>query len=259
MKRVFKRREEPELLAAYRARHPEEIWENFRRRSHRGYVQVKRAILEDQCGLCAYCEIGIKLAERENEVDDFRVEHFYPKGYGNNRQHNYHLDWHNLLGVCHGGSQPGVPDADWRFSTSKRDRSCDVPKGGREITGSILNPLEIPAETRLFRYAEHTGKMAVDEEACPAGLREKAANTIRELNLNAPRLMRMRLVVIQELGRELEGMLTEGTGFEEAMSLLAGSLLAPDDEGRRVPFFTVVRWYLGASAEKFLSKHDYKI
>ncbi len=259
MKRVFKRRQEPALLAAYRDRHPQEIWENFRRRCHRGYAQVKQAILEDQCGLCAYCEIGIKQARHDNEVDDFRVEHFYPKGYGNNAGHNYHLDWQNMLGVCHGGSQPGVPDADWRFSSSKRDRSCDVPKGGREITASILNPLELPAEVRLFRYAEHTGGMAVDLESCPKNLQDRAANTIKELNLNAPRLMRMRLVVINELRKELEGMLLAGVGFEQAMGTLAQSLLAPDDEGRRVPFFTVVRWYLGASAEKFLAGTHYKM
>ena len=137
MKRVYKSKEEPELLRQYRLHNPEETWEHFRRRCRRGYKQVREAILRDQHGLCAYCEVGIKLAEEEGEVDDFRVEHFYPKNATQEHGHNYHLDWRNLLGVCHGGSQPYVPDPEWRYSSQKRDRSCDVPKGGREITNYI--------------------------------------------------------------------------------------------------------------------------
>ena len=127
--------------------------------------------------------------DEEGEVDDFRVEHFYPKNATQEHGHNYHLDWRNLLGVCHGGSQPYVPDPEWRYSSQKRDRSCDVPKGGREITNYILNPLKIPGKIRLFRYAEHSGRMYVDEDTCPKDLQGKARSTIRELNLNAPRLM----------------------------------------------------------------------
>ena len=105
MKRVYKSKEEPEMLRQYRLRNPEETWEHFRRRCRKGYKQVREAILRDQHGLCAYCEVGIKLAEEEGEVDDFRVEHFYPKNATQEHGHNYHLDWRNLLGVCHGGTR----------------------------------------------------------------------------------------------------------------------------------------------------------
>ncbi|MBQ2975400.1 MAG: TIGR02646 family protein, partial [Phascolarctobacterium sp.] len=104
MKRVYKREQEPELLKSYRTRYPDAKWDKFRRRFTRGYRQVKQAIIEDQRGLCAYCEISIKMKEDYTEVDDFRVEHFYPKGATQDGGHNYHLDWRNLLGVCHGGS-----------------------------------------------------------------------------------------------------------------------------------------------------------
>ena len=62
------------------------------------------------------------------------MEHFYPKSETDFAVHNYHLDWQNLLGVCHGGSQPNVEDAEERFSKRKIDRSCDVPKGGKLLT-----------------------------------------------------------------------------------------------------------------------------
>lgn len=259
MKRIYKRLEEPPLLKAYREQYPDEIWEHFRRRCRKGYHEVKRAILEDQHGLCAYCEISIKFAENENEVDDFRVEHFYPKAGTNEEKHNYHLDWKNLLGVCHGGSQPDVPNPQWRFSNYKKDRSCDVPKGGKEITKRILNPSLIPAQFRLFRYAEHTGRMYVDEESCPENMRKKARNTIKELNLNAPRLMRMRKVVIQSLEDEISQNIENGGELDEVLQFLAETLLLPDAVGRTVPFFTVVRWYLGEAAERVLAAVDYKI
>lgn len=259
MKRVYKSKTEPEGLRRYRLRFPEETWEHFRRRSRRGYQEVKQQILRDQHCLCAYCEIGIKLAEEEDEVDDFRVEHFYPKNATLEHGHNYHLDWRNLLGVCHGGSQPHVPEAELRYSTLKRDRSCDVPKGGKEISELILNPLKIPGKVRLFRYAEHNGKMFVDEKSCPEHLREKAKSTIRELNLNAPRLMRMRLAVIQKLEDEISLALAQGEELENILSVLAANWLVPDYEGVSLPFFSVIRWYLGEAAEQVIRKSGDKL
>ena len=170
MKRVYKSPATPECLRSYVKAFPDETWEHFRRRNRRGYREVKQQLLQDQHGLCAYCEISIKLAEFEDNVDDFRVEHFFPKVATQLEKHNYHLDWHNLLGVCHGGSQPYVSDPEWRYSSRKNDRSCDVPKGGKPISERILNPLKIPASVRLFRYQEHTGKMIVDESSCPKKL-----------------------------------------------------------------------------------------
>ncbi len=254
MKRVYKSRIEPELLRRFREEFPDETWEHFRRHSRKGYKEVKKQILRDQRGLCAYCEISIKMADTEGEVDDFRVEHFYPKSASAEDGHNYHLDWRNLLGVCHGGSQPDVPDAEWRYSSLKSDRSCDVPKGGKTISGLILNPLNIPGRERLFCYAEHSGKMMVDEKSCPRRLRRKAHSTIRELNLNARRLMRMREMVIIKLEEEVSTGLDSGESMEEIFRLLAESMLLPDEKGNCLPFFSVIRWFLGDAAEEVIRK-----
>lgn len=259
MKRVYKSPKEPEALRRYRLAHPDETWEHFRRRTGDGYKQIKRQILEDQHGLCAYCEISIKHAEHEGEVDDFRVEHFYPKRSSMEAGHNYHLDWRNLLGVCHGGSQPDVPDSEWRYSEKKYDRSCDVPKGGKDISDLILNPLKIPVDRRIFLYKEHTGQMLVDRLTCPKYLRRKAKRTIRELNLNAPRLMRMRLEVIQTLQDTISEYLSQGYELEDILDILAANYLLPNKENQCLPFFSVIRWYLGDAAEKVLKKRSYKL
>lgn len=259
MKKIFKTEQPPEALRDFAERYPNETWEHFRRGNRRGYRAVKKQLLRDQHGLCAYCEINIKFADEEGSVDDFRVEHFYPKGETDFAVHNYHLDWHNLLGVCHGGSQPNVEDAPERFSRRKIDRSCDVPKGGKPINQRILNPLEIPADVRIFRYAAHNGRIIVDEESCPQELQRKARNTIRELNLNAPRLMRMRRTALQTLEDEIEAALDSGSDLEEFLPVLAAAFLLPDEDGNCQAFFSLIRWFLGDAAEQVLSEYGYAI
>lgn len=259
MKRIFKSPEVPEGLRRYASQFPNETWEHFRRANRRGYREIKQQLLKDQHGLCAYCEINIKFADEEGEVDDFRVEHFYPKSETDFAVHNYHLDWQNLLGVCHGGSQPNVEDAEERFSKRKIDRSCDVPKAGKPINERILNPLLIPAKARIYRYAAHSGRMIVDEDTCPPELVRKARNTIRELNLNAPRLMRMRRETIMALQDEIEAALDAGADMEEVLNMLAQSFLVPDDNGNCQAFFSLIRWFLGDAAEQVLSEYGYTI
>ncbi len=260
MKRVYKSEPEPASLKRYRERYPHETWEHFRRRTRTGYQDVKQQLLKDQHGLCAYCEISIKMAERDEEIDDFRVEHFYPKSASNLQSgHNFHLDWHNMLGVCHGGSQPDVADAEERYSTKKADRTCDVPKGDRMISKMILNPLKIPARIRLFKYVEHNGTMLVDTDSCPEDLQKKAEATIRELNLNAPRLKRMRLAVMQKLEDQIAAELSEGQELREVLDLMASTCMVPDFDGNLLPFFSAIRWYLGSAAEHVIRTSGKKL
>lgn len=259
MKKVRKDRWVPSRLYSYAKRNPCDTWGQFHHRDRKGYRQVKEQLLKDQHGLCAYCEISIKLAEEEDQVDDFRVEHFFPKSETDMESHNYHLDWRNMLGVCHGGSQPHVAEANIRYSAKKWDRSCDVPKGGKAITHKILNPLHIPAEIRLFKYDSFTGEMFVDKETCPERLRKKAKNTLRELNLNAPRLMRLRKAAVEVLEDQVEEGVRHGLEMEEILSMLAEGLLVPDEDGAYPNFFTVIRWYLGEEGERVLAERNYDI
>ncbi len=260
MKRVYKSAQEPESLRIYREHYPHETWEHFRRRTSTGYKDVKQQLLADQHGLCAYCEISIKMAEKDGEIDDFRVEHFYPKSATNLKSgHNFHLDWRNMLGVCHGGSQPEVAGAKERYTARKDDRTCDVPKGDKMISKLILNPLKIPARIRLFKYVEHDGTMLVDETTCPKDLQEKAQTTIRELNLNAPRLRRMRLAVMQQLEEQIAQELAEGQPIRDVMDLMAATCMVPDFDGNLLPFFSVIRWYLGSAAEHVIRTSGKKL
>lgn len=73
-------------------------------------------------------------------------------------------------------------------------------------------------------------------------MQAKARNTIRELNLNAPRLQRMRLALIRILEDEINSALAGGAVLEEFLPLLAESILLPDEDGNYQPFF---QWRAG--------------
>lgn len=262
MKRIYKNSEEPHYLERYRLKYPNENWEHFRRYSPKGYEEIKARLLEEQHGLCAYCEIDLKHTEEDGVVDDFRVEHFYPKKGTEDEEHNYHLDWQNMLGVCHGGSQAQVVDPEKRFTRMKSEHSCDVPKSDKAISEIILNPLEITMEKRLFHYSSK-GKMFVDDKYCPEELREKAENTIRELNLNCGRLQRLRREVIQRVQDELFAITCNPDltpeELDEVERELAYAWLTPNMEGKYLAFFSAIRSVLNRGAEEYLAEQDYKV
>ncbi len=134
-----------------------------------------------------------------------------------------------------------------------------MPKGGKSINAEILNPLQIPAKDTLFSFDSFSGAMSVDVERCPDMLRKKAENTIIELNLNAPRLKRLRKAVIEVLQEQVAEMAGQGFSVEEAMDQLARELLIPNSEDSYPAFFTTIRWFLGEAAENVLRERDYMI
>lgn len=253
MKNVNKALLTPEILQEYVDINPLETWEHFRDERREGYRQIKQQLTNDQRGLCAYCEIDLHIDTRRG-LDDFRVEHFIPKSLPS--PPNYALDWSNMLGVCHGGSQSSVCDSA-RYSNKQEDHSCDVPKANHDWTGDILNPLNIPSSPRLFKFDESTGDIMVDAMTCPSALQHRASETIRLLRLSAPRLNNLRLPVFEMLNEKIQELATQGLEIEEAANLLAEELIPEKSEMHLPAFFTSIRWYLGEAAESRLQSINY--
>lgn len=250
MKKVNKSPDIPHLLRTYLEENPDDNWKDgFKQNEPDGYKDVKKQLINDQKGLCAYCEIDLASGHGK-ALDDFRVEHFHPEN-PHDPPPNHALDWFNLLGVCTGGNQRSVVDN--RFS--KPDYSCDVPKSNKNWVGFILNPLhDIPAFPRLFKYIEQgndAGKIEVDETLCPIDLRLKAENTLQKLRLNAPRLMRFRAAVIDELRDQFSHLLDSGLSEQDALNYLAKGLI-PDLDSHLPAFFTCIRWFLADAVENRL-------
>jgi uncharacterized protein (TIGR02646 family) len=255
MKKIYKSSTPPAELTNYFMANPTDDWDDFTNNDRDGYQLVKKQLITDQSGLCAYCENDLKSGGGVG-LDDFRVDHFHPKK-PHNPPPNWALDWNNMLGVCTGGNNKGVTDSKNRFTSP--DHSCDVPKGNKNLTGQILNPLsDIPAYPSFFRYIEHTGEIEVNQSLCPTELIERANRTINEHRLNADRLQKFRKVVFGKLRENISEYLRQGFDEKEAISMVAEEQLRLNGDGLWPPFFTCIRWYLGPAAEIQLRSIHYQ-
>lgn len=253
MKKVLKGAE-PLKLLTYRQNNVMGTWEQYRSSDSRK-VAVTDTIKYDQGGICAYCEIKLLPKDQTGEAD-FRVEHFHPKS-DNTTTHNWHLDWQNLLGCCHGGSQKNVADGANRFT--KGDYSCDVPKENKILDGIILNPLHLPAFPPLFVAERSTGCIKGHVQNCQiaAVSDQQAAATISELRLDSVRLNRFRKTILDELNQQMTQLTSTGLSVEEALTKLAKIFLSKDTQQHWPAFFTTIRSYLGAGAEAHLHNINY--
>ncbi|MGZ8175194.1 MULTISPECIES: retron Ec78 anti-phage system effector HNH endonuclease PtuB [Methylobacter] len=254
MKKVQKGAE-PDKLMQYRQLRPANTWKQCAKDKDRK-VQIQNQLKLDQGGLCAYCEIDLKPADG-NDAADLRVEHFHPKTDAST-QHNWHLDWQNLLACCHGGSRSDVVDSGSRHTSP--DHSCDVPKANNDWDDIILNPLHLPASLCLFKFNRADGSISVNIAHCQqAGVDEsKAQATIDMLRLDSTRLRNLRERVLNNLNEQLRNMMLTGYTAEEARMRLTKTELKKDDHGNWPAFFSAIRSYLGSAAEQQLNTINYK-
>lgn len=254
MKRVLKGAEPPRL-AAYRQQNPTGSWEKCKNNPNRKH-EIHGRIKADQGNLCAYCEIDLRGGATANSDSDFRVEHFHPKS-DLSTGHNWHLDWRNLLGCCHGGSQRHVVDSANRFTSP--DHSCDVSKGRDILDHLILNPLNIPATPALFQFSRANGEISVNQAACQsANVPLATAQTmIDSLRLDANRLRRLRKAVLDRLNHQLANKVADGQTVAQARREIALAILSKDKNGHWPAFFSSIRGYLGQAAEDQLAAIGY--
>jgi len=248
---------EPPILATYKQNNPTDTWKEYKhgKRGGKRGRKIRNRLISDQHGLCAYCEIDLKQGENPR-FSDFRVEHFHPKS-DDNGAHNWHLDWKNLLGCCHGGSSRYVVEASLRFTSP--DYSCDVPKDDNNWDNIILNPLNIPSSPRLFDYERTSGRMSVNQTNCAeAGIDPvKAQSTIDNLRLDAERLKNLRKVTLMAAHTQLTGLMSTGMSIQDARKRVAQAQLRKNSDQHWPPFFSAVRSYLGEAAEEQLTAIGY--
>lgn len=263
MKKILKGNE-PDGLLEYKNTYPDDNWKKgfTRNAGAEANREVKHALITDQGGICAYCEIDLKDAGGR-ALNDFRVEHFYPENPRpedrRNDDINYALFWPNLLGCCTGGNTRYVVDAHRRYTNP--EFCCDVDKSNHDWTALILNPItDIPAFPTLFSFDFENGSIMV-AESCPAELKSKAEKSINLLKLNTPKLREFRVEVISILTEQLFAAADIDIDDEEIqrrMETLARAYLIRDANNKLQPFFSTVRALPGVAAETVLMQLDYK-
>lgn len=123
-------------------------------------AELRRAALEEQRHLCAYCN------QRLDEAGA-HIEHWVPRSDPGSR----HFRWADLLAVCDGGEAAGG-----------RERWCDRSRGDQPLTLHPARPTPNPEAT--VRYLAD-GRVCAADAALHGELE-------RTLNLNAALLVRAR-------------------------------------------------------------------
>lgn len=216
MRRINKSSEDNELTEFLKA-NPTGDWNDFRNYdSGKSYKATKLKLFQEQYELCAYCEISIPLTKvTENNR---RIEHFFSKSANHLVDKNIVLDWFNLLGVCIGGSDVESKE-DYELPANL---SCDAHKehvesqeasGGKDWTGLVLFPIELPNGSDFFIFDKATGNLLPNSELCNRidiksnkyqTTEELVLETIRVFNLNCDRLNTARRKVLHEFERQMK-------------------------------------------------------
>jgi len=251
-----KKSQVPLKLKEYFVQNPHAKWEDdFRNSCQEGYKEIVEQLKVDQGGICCYCELNF--SDSSNARDDFRVEHFHPKSDSSDDK-NWDLDWQNLFGCCHGGSDRYVL-GQTRFIEENKHRHSDVLKGSLIWDDEILSPLEIPAYPAIFKVMSSSGEMRVIEENCPPELKQKALNSLDEkkLNLNTPKLKEWRKAVIEKLREDVDSFVSTGVEISDAVNTIVNAQLSKDSHGNYPSFFSTVRSYFENDSELYLRSVGY--
>ena len=249
--------EEPRCLAAWRADNPSGTWAAFKDANRdapdgrRGCArEVFETLLESQRGLCAFCEIEL----RTPHAVWSQVEHWHPKDPNRYPEHNWGLDFGNLMAGCEGGER-NEPDEGRSLPPIAETKHCGSAKGNYDYTPILLDPRrDVPLSPPIWKF-DANGRMNPDPGA-PSVVAERAQQTIKLLNLNSKVLRRLRSQLWSELENDVQRVWEELGGAEETF-LLAYDQVAAERlalaEDRLNSFWSTIRCYLGGAAEDWLA------
>jgi uncharacterized protein (TIGR02646 family) len=188
------------------------------------YPPVKEALLQEQNGLCCYCESAIS-------NQDSHIEHYEPR----DRNPGRIFDYTNMACSCNGGAD--------------KDRHCGHKKGRGYDNALFINP-SVEASGHLFSY-DAEGGIGPAYEA-PANQAERVEYMIRKLNLGCPKLTGMR----KAHGR---GVVEIINGFIDAQAVdqlqeMASFHLIPDENNQLQPFFSLSLQLFGDTGREVLGE-----
>ncbi|MEZ8215279.1 retron system putative HNH endonuclease [Vibrio sp. 1F148] len=254
----------PNELTKFAESNPGALWDpDFRdHKAGESYKSVREVMVQDQGGLCGYCEKKISKLPAHKQ----RIEHYHNKSDTDDPTINWGLDWNNVFAVCLGGSE--IKDEEKKQYPLPRNLSCDAYKEHmvcknllpQACEGYFLNPLKIIANPCLFGFDKSNGELTVNKSACEAlvgidnqygTIEELVEKTITILNLNCDRLCSDRLAVLKLYNQEVTK--ARKAKDREGLSKLAKRWF----DNKWPSFFTTKRVLLGTYAEAFLTQSSY--
>lgn len=198
-----------ELLQYCQSYDPQKSYENFR-----GKNIVKKALLEEQGYICAYCmcAIGYDATKWEKEV---RIEHYRSRCEFEHLQ----LDYNNMLAVC--TCSDGLPE---------KEQHCDTSKGDKYLHFDVKNFLHIGT----LRYSEG-GILSTDQQY--------SDDIENVLGLNHSYLPVNRRDILVAQIQILHSWIKRGIRKERALEKLLSIFSTRDKNGKYYPYCGIVIAY----------------
>jgi uncharacterized protein (TIGR02646 family) len=178
------------------------------------------SLMREQGYICCYCEKGINSVTSD-------VEHLKPRG----RFPELELEYRNLLASCLGGRD------EERDEAPREHQHCNPAKGDWFSESRMVSPLRLDCE-EYFDFAR-------DGQILPSQDPSKevaAAETIKRLNLNSERLVRLRSNVLDGVFQQLtlDGIFEELRLEADDLQALMARSAAGNHEGVFQPFRTAI-------------------
>lgn len=194
----------PPFLAAYVGR---TNWDELHEK-----VELRRQLVQDQRGLCAYCMRRIHPDPVPEDLT--RIEHINPRATHPEKT----FSWANLVACCdHGRGKP------------RCEQTCDWRKSAHELSAlDVLKPQGI-------RYGKATGRIGSSHAAVEQDL-------TKVLNLNHDMLCRGRKAALGDVAQELNRRLKRGEKWKPSqlttfLANLRSQEVAPE-------FLGILEWYV---------------
>lgn len=189
------------------------------------------SLLREQGYVCCYCGTRLRALSKPEDKLASHIEHLLPRDYYPERM----FDYDNLVASCQ-GRQKDSPPREPRHCGSHKD---NWPRPAEEIL--FISPLDSTCASH-FRYrADGHIAPAVDSARSAA-----AAETIRRLHLDHPRLVAKRAVAIETVLEELTELPTEEER-QRRRSYYLGQRPGPVNGYEIEPFLAAIedllRWY----------------
>ena len=198
---------------------------------------LRRRLLAEQFGLCAYSELNIRAFKRENHSPmEGHIEHIEPKSINPQRT----FDYQNLVISALCSEDLSLFSKDDYFGGHAKLNFYDAKL--------FISPLERDCR-RFFVYLSETGQVE-PSPSLNAHDAERAHYTIDLLNLNSPYLRNKRRRWLQELEADIDELLTN----REALLRLARRELCAQ-HGQLEAFQSASRQVFGALGEQVIQDY----
>ncbi|MGX8852170.1 retron system putative HNH endonuclease [Amedibacillus sp. YH-ame10] len=191
---------------------------------------VRRSLIDEQGGLCAYCMCKIPRNDVDPNITPIIIEHINARNLSSGLDMGQGLDYNNFVATCHGNSAP--------HGTRKLiNLTCDAHKENKEF--KKINPCR--SETLSTIFYEMTG--AID--ATDPDVKSDLIDTLN-LNCSTSPLIAERKSALDSLIADI-GTVTDDDILPYCESILKAFRQETND---KTPYVGILMWYLQTTIER---------